>query len=129
MFIFIRSDTFFFLNTYAIFMKNKVRLWKGNARIRLQRRRWHSAFGISSLGTAVFSSRHSRRTKGPSELRETTRLTPPFHALVPGSGALFPSPSVSSNFQRFDGRLISKIYEPLASSRSRVKDAVRSNGA
>jgi len=36
---------------------------------------------------------------------------------------------LSSNFQCFDGRLISKIYELLASSQSRVKDAVRSNGA
>lgn len=38
-----------------------------------------------------------------------------------------PTVRLSSNFQRFDGRLISKIYEPFASSRSRVKDAPRSN--
>lgn len=71
--------------------------------------------------------RHSRRTKGPSELREkrpwSTHPTAP-----PTRAGLFPLRRLS-NFQRFDGRLISKIYEPSASSRSRVKDAVQSNGA
>lgn len=70
--------------------------------------------------------RHSRRTKGPSELGET--LVHPSQSLrtLRISSLLR---RLSSNFQRFDGRLIWKIYEPFASSRSRVKDAVRSNGA